>query len=43
MPLEIGARMAHNLIGKARGKDSLRRQRKPASWDDDVLASLVAA
>ena len=36
-------RMAHNLIRKAPGKDSLRPSRKAAAWDDDFLASLVAA
>ncbi len=35
--------MAHNLIRKAPGKDSLRPSRKVAAWDDDFLASLVAA
>ena len=35
--------MAHNLIQKAPGKDSLRLRRKVAAWDDDFLASLVAA
>jgi predicted transposase YbfD/YdcC len=35
--------MAHNLIRKASGKDSLRVRRKVAAWDDDFLASLVAA
>src|SRR5271157_1464590 len=35
--------MAHNLIRKAAGKDSLRLRRKVAAWDDDFLASLVAA
>ncbi len=35
--------MAHNLIRKAPGKDSLRLKRKTASWDDDFLASLLAA
>jgi predicted transposase YbfD/YdcC len=35
--------MAHNLIRKAPGKDSLRLRRKTAAWDDDFLASLVAA
>jgi len=35
--------MAHNLIRKAPGKDSLRLRRKVAAWDDDFLASLVAA
>ena len=35
--------MAHNLIRNAPGKDSLRLRRKVAAWDDDFLASLVAA
>jgi predicted transposase YbfD/YdcC len=35
--------MAHNLIRKAPGKDSLRLRRKTAAWDDDFLASLIAA
>jgi len=35
--------MAHNLIRKAPGKDSLRLRRKTATWDDDFLASLLAA
>jgi predicted transposase YbfD/YdcC len=35
--------MAHNLIRKAPGKDSLRLRRKVAAWDDDFLASLIAA
>jgi predicted transposase YbfD/YdcC len=35
--------MAHNLIRRAPGKDSLRLKRKVAAWDDDFLASLVAA
>jgi predicted transposase YbfD/YdcC len=35
--------MAHNLIRKAPGKDSLRLRRKTAAWDDDYLASLIAA
>jgi predicted transposase YbfD/YdcC len=35
--------MAHNLIRKAPGKDSLRLRRKTAGWDDDFLASLLAA
>jgi predicted transposase YbfD/YdcC len=34
--------MAHNLIRKAPGKDSLRLKRKVAAWDDDYLASLIA-
>jgi predicted transposase YbfD/YdcC len=35
--------MAHNLIRRAPGKDSLRLKRKVAGWDDDYLASLIAA
>jgi predicted transposase YbfD/YdcC len=35
--------MAHNLIRKAPGKDSLRLRRKVAAWDDDFLASLITA
>jgi len=35
--------MAHNLIRKAPGKDSLRVRRKVAAWDDDFLASLINA
>ena len=35
--------MAHNLTRRALGKDSLRLKRKTAAWDDDFLASLVAA
>jgi predicted transposase YbfD/YdcC len=35
--------MAHNLIRRAPGKDSLRLKRKTAAWDDDFLASLIAA
>jgi predicted transposase YbfD/YdcC len=35
--------MAQNLIKKAPGKDSQRLKRKTAGWDDDFLASLVAA
>ena len=31
------------LIRRARGKDSLRLRRKVAAWDDDFLASLIAA
>jgi predicted transposase YbfD/YdcC len=34
--------MAHNLIRKAPGKDSLRLRRKLAAWDDHFLASLIA-
>jgi predicted transposase YbfD/YdcC len=35
--------IVHNLIRKARGEDSFRLRRKVAAWDDDCLASLVAA
>ena len=35
--------MALNLIRKAPSKDSLRLKRKIAAWDDDFLASLIAA
>jgi predicted transposase YbfD/YdcC len=35
--------MAHNLIRKAPAKNSLRLRRKVAAWDDDFLASLIAA
>ena len=35
--------IAHNLIRRAPGKDSLRLRRKVAAWDDDFLASLLAA
>lgn len=35
--------MAHNLIRKAPGNDPLRLKRKVAAWDDDFLASLIAA
>jgi predicted transposase YbfD/YdcC len=35
--------MAYNLARKAPGKDSIRLRRKTASWDDEYLASLVAA
>ena len=35
--------MAQNLIRKAPGKDSQRMRRKTAAWDDEFLASLVAA
>ena len=34
--------MAHNLIRRAPGKDSLRLRRKVAGWDDDFLANLIA-
>jgi predicted transposase YbfD/YdcC len=35
--------MAHNLIRRAPGKDSFRLKRKLAAWDDEFLASLIAA
>ena len=35
--------IAHNLIRRAPGKDSFRLRRKVAVWDDDFLASLIAA
>jgi predicted transposase YbfD/YdcC len=35
--------MANNLIRRAPGKDSQRLKRMTAIWDDDFLASLVAA
>lgn len=35
--------MALNLTRRAPGKDSLRVRRKLAPWDDDFLASLIAA
>ena len=35
--------MAHNLIRRAPGNDSLRLRRKVAAWDDDFLASIINA
>ncbi|NNM68852.1 MAG: ISAs1 family transposase, partial [Gallionella sp.] len=35
--------MAHNLIRKTPGKDSLRLKKKVAAWDDDFLASIISA
>jgi len=35
--------MAHNLIRRAKGRDSFRLKRKIAAWDDDFIASLIAA
>ncbi len=35
--------IAHNLVRRAPGKDSLRLKRKVAAWDDDFLASIIAA
>ena len=33
--------MAHNLIRRAPGEDSLRLRRKVAAWDDEFLVNLV--
>jgi predicted transposase YbfD/YdcC len=33
--------IAHNLIRRAPGKDSIRLRRKVAAWDDDFLASII--
>ena len=35
--------MAQNLYRKSPAKDSMRLKRKTAAWDDDYLASLIAA
>jgi predicted transposase YbfD/YdcC len=35
--------IAHNLMRRAGGKHSLRAKRKIAAWDDDFLATLIAA
>jgi len=35
--------MAHNLISRAPGKDSMRLKRKVAAWSDDYLVRLIAA
>jgi predicted transposase YbfD/YdcC len=35
--------MAYNLMRRAATKDSMRLRRKVAAWDDDFLASLIAA
>ena len=35
--------MAANLARKASGRDSVRLRLKPAAWDDDYLAKLIAA
>ena len=35
--------IAHNLLRTASTKDSMRLRRKVAAWDDDFLASLIAA
>lgn len=34
--------MAHNLLRRAPGKESVRLKRKNAGWDDDFLASLLS-
>ena len=34
--------MAHNLIRRAKGRESFRLKRKIATWDDDFIASLIA-
>jgi predicted transposase YbfD/YdcC len=41
--LAVIRHMAHNLIRRAPGKQSLRVRRKAAGWDDDYLASLLVA
>ena len=35
--------MANNVFRRAPGKDSQRLKRKTAGWDDEYLASLIAA
>ena len=35
--------MAQNLYRKSPGKESMRLKRKTAGWDDEYLASLIAA
>ncbi|MGJ0391263.1 MAG: transposase [Methylocystis sp.] len=35
--------MASNLIRKSPGNDSQRLKRMTAAWDDDFLASIIAA
>ena len=35
--------MAYNLMRRAETKDSMRTRRKVAAWDDEFLASLIAA
>jgi len=34
--------MAHNLIRRAKGRESFRLKRKIAAWDDDFIASPIA-
>jgi hypothetical protein len=38
-----GRAIAYNLTRNAPGKDSIRLRRKTAGWDDEYLASLIAA
>lgn len=35
--------LAHNLLRKTPIKDSMRLRRQVAAWDDNFLASLIAA
>jgi predicted transposase YbfD/YdcC len=35
--------MAYNVMRRTAAKDSMRLRRKVAAWDDDFLASLIAA
>ena len=35
--------MANNLYRRSSAKDSMRLKRKTAGWDDEYLASLIAA
>jgi predicted transposase YbfD/YdcC len=41
--LAVIRHMAHNLIRRAPGKQSLRIRRKVAGWDDGYLAGLLVA
>ena len=41
--VNLSVPMAHNLVRKAPGKDSLRLRRKTAAWGDEFLLSLIAA
>lgn len=34
--------VAHNLMRRSPGKDSMRLKRKVAAWNDDFLVSLIA-
>ncbi len=34
--------VAHNLMRRAKTKDSMRLKRKVAAWDDDFLVSLIS-